>query len=62
MPFLPRKMPSWKPVCGKISIMVILSLLIISCSENEYTEILVAGGGTSGVAAGIQAAAWVSAQ
>jgi succinate dehydrogenase/fumarate reductase flavoprotein subunit len=36
--------------------------LIISCSENEYTEILVAGGGTSGVAAGIQAAAWVSAQ
>lgn len=44
------------PVCGKISIMVILSLLIISCSENEYTEILVAGGGTSGVAAGIQAA------
>ena len=44
------------PVCEKISIMVILSLLIISCSENEYTEILVAGGGTSGVAAGIQAA------
>ncbi|MEZ4998092.1 MAG: FAD-dependent oxidoreductase [Bacteroidales bacterium] len=56
MPFQPRKMPSWIAICGKISIMVILSLLIISCSENEYTEILVAGGGTSGVAAGIRAA------